>query len=141
MTPEVAVRTRLVNDPAVSALVGTRIYPDRLPQSTTFPAVVYTRASATPEGLTQDSHVGPERPRLQLDAWGTSRASTDQVYLAIKAALHGYAWETTDDDLVQLVAHESDNDTGPTSEEASPVPGLTLTRRSADYRVTFRKAG
>ena len=140
MTPEVAVRTHLIADPAVYALVGTRIYPDELPQSPTFPALVYFRASAMPEGLTQDSHVGPERPRLQIDAWATSRAQTDQVYIAVKAALHGHLWETTDGDLVLLVAHESDNDIGQ-APETSQEPGVPVIRRSADYRVTFRKAG
>lgn len=140
MTPEVAVRTRLVADSAVAALVGTRIYPDELPQSPTFPALVYFRASATPEGITQDKRVGPERPRIQIDAWAESRAETDAVYLAVKAALHGHVWETTDGDQVQLVAHESDNDFGPVP-EAEQEPGIPVSRRSADYRVTFRKAG
>jgi Protein of unknown function (DUF3168) len=141
MTPEVAIRTRLINDPAVSALVGTRIYPDQLPQAPTYPALVYIRASCLPDGLTQDAHVGPARPRIQIDSWSESRSKTDEVYLAVKACLHGMAWATTDGDQVQLVAHESDNDLGPASEDASSEPGTPVVRRSADYRVIFRKAG
>jgi hypothetical protein len=140
MTPEVAIRARLIADPAVYALVGTRIYPDELPQVPTYPAIVYIRASALPEGLTQDRYVGPERPRIQLDAWSESRATTDQVYLAIKACLHGETWDTTDGDRVLLIAHEADSDPGPAAEEAAAEPGLQPIRRSADYRVTFRKA-
>lgn len=140
MTPEVAVRTRLVADPAVYALVGTRIYPDLLPQAPTLPALVYLRASALPDGLTQDNRVGPEQPRIQIDAWATSRSQTDALYAAVKAALHGNTWMTTDGDRVHLVTHETDNDLAP-SDEAAPEPGVTLTRRSTDYRVVFRKAG
>lgn len=139
MTPEVAVRTRLIEDATVYALVGTRIYPDVLPQSPTLPAVVYFRASALPDGLTQDRRIGPEQPRIQIDAWATTRAQTDQVYSAVKAALHGNQWTTADGDRVHLVTHETDNDLAP-SEDASPEPGVTLTRRSTDYRVVFRKA-
>jgi hypothetical protein len=141
MTPEVAVRARLIADPAVYALVGTRIYPDILPQPPTFPAIVYFRASAAQEGLTQDRSVGPTLPRIQIDSWAESRSKTDQLYEAVKSCLHGSNWTTTDGDRVHLVAHESDNDAGITPEEASPIPGVVLSRRSADYRVTFRKAG
>jgi hypothetical protein len=143
VTPETAICNRLVADAAVAALIVAngeeRIYPSVLPQKPTLPALVYFRASSLPKGLTRTS-VGPISPRVQIDAYASAYADADALADAVLDALHGKAWRTDDGDVVQLVVHEGDNDAAP-QPDAGIAPGTKLYRRSADYRITFRKAG
>lgn len=52
----------------VLALVGTRIYPDVLPQDVTFPAIVYSRISAGKEH-TQGKDSGLSETSIQISGW------------------------------------------------------------------------
>lgn len=81
----------LTNTAGITALVSTRIYPNKLPQTVTLPAITYQRIS-TPRIHTHDTSgkTGTAHPRFQFDAWGTSYASCKAVADAIRAALNGY---------------------------------------------------
>ncbi len=72
MSLESDLYTALTGNAALTALVGTRIKPDVLPQGTTPPAIAYQRIS-TPRhqvfGSTQA--VAVSRPRFQFSCWGT----------------------------------------------------------------------
>lgn len=45
MTIEQAVKTKLLADTGLTALIGTRLYPDTIQQGATFPALTYSQAS------------------------------------------------------------------------------------------------
>src|SRR5262245_55212356 len=84
-----AVRGILVDDPAVAALVGTRVFPARLPQGELRASVVYIRVSgvgdyhmAGPSGLAQT--------RMQIDAWGGTADEATAVANACYDALTGF---------------------------------------------------
>ena len=47
----VALCAKLKGTVAVAAILGTRVYPDRLPQTTTMPAAVYYGISGVDEPL------------------------------------------------------------------------------------------
>jgi len=81
----------LKNNAGVSNLVAARIYPNKLPQTATLPAITYQRIS-TPRVHTHDTSgaVGTAHPRFQFDAWGTTYSSCQAVSDAIRAALNGY---------------------------------------------------
>src|SRR3546814_14617744 len=56
----VAVRSILIAAPAVSALVGTRVYPGILPQDPVYPAVVLNVIAAV-DAVTQDGKSGDRK--------------------------------------------------------------------------------
>ena len=91
ITIEEGLLYHLQNTAGVAALVSTRVYPNKLPETVTFPAITYQRIDS-PRVLTHDTSgaTGTARPRFQFDAWGTTYASAKAVTDAIRAALNGY---------------------------------------------------
>lgn len=86
--PDIAstVRTILVNDATVSALVSTRIYSDILPQGATLPAVTYTVVTAVPnETLTAISNISTAR--IQVDCHDDTRADANTLADGVRLAL------------------------------------------------------
>lgn len=82
----VGLRARLIANATVLGLVSTRIYPDRLPQSPTLPALVYNLVSGMDEphlnGL-----VGVAHTRVQIDAYATTRIAANALATAVRDAL------------------------------------------------------
>ena len=74
---------------ALTALVGTAIYPDHKPQESTLPAVVYSRVSGIREYHLQ-GFSGLEHARIQADIYSTDidarRKVTEQVITAMEAS-------------------------------------------------------
>lgn len=65
---ESALRTHILGDTDITNLVGQRMYPVKLPQDPTMPAISYFRVS----GIRHKSYGGPSGlagPRIQIDAW------------------------------------------------------------------------
>jgi hypothetical protein len=81
-----ATRSKLIGTTGVSTLLGTRVYPDRLPQGATLPAAVYYQIS-----LTEETHlgglVGVGHARIQIDAYASTRLAANALALAIRDAL------------------------------------------------------
>ena len=75
----------LTNNPAVSALVGTRIYHMRLPKTPQYPLIVYQNIVTSTE-YTQSgrSHLNP---RWQFVCWSDSDLEASQVASAVENAL------------------------------------------------------
>lgn len=82
----VGLRTKLAGTAAIAAIVGTRIYPDRLPQSTTLPALVYYGVSGVDEPQLSGL-VGQAQQRLQVDAYASTRLVANSLALAVRDAL------------------------------------------------------
>jgi len=73
---------------AAVPLVANRIYPLLLPQSPTFPAVVYLRVS----GLRVQSHDGDsalQHPRFQFSCWAETYTEALAVAEQVRTALQG----------------------------------------------------
>lgn len=81
----------LKNTAGITALVSTRIFPNKLPQTTTLPAITFQRIS-TPRVHTHDTSGagGTAHPRIQIDVWGETYESCKDVTDAIRTALNGY---------------------------------------------------
>lgn len=75
----------------IVTLVSDRVFPNKLPQTITLPAITLQRIS-TPRVLTHDTSglTGTAHPRIQFDAWGATYASCKAVTDAIRAAINGY---------------------------------------------------
>jgi len=90
MEAEEAVRTILTDDANVAAQISTRMYPARLPQGVTLPAIVYQRVSA----MRLNDLSGPSgfaRPRVQLDLWASTYSGVKTLARVVRQALDGYS--------------------------------------------------
>lgn len=112
---EDAIRSVLLADADVAALVTARVWPMKLPQSATLPAVVYQRISTTGNGVAMEAPVGPTRARVQISAWATTFGQARQLGEAVLHALNG--WSGTAGgvkvQLVRLVNWLDDYEPGP----------------------------
>jgi hypothetical protein len=80
------MRAKLLATNAVTAILGTRIYPDRLPQRPTMPAAIYWVVSGVDEaGL--GGLLGVAHARVQVDAYATTRLGANALATAIRDAL------------------------------------------------------
>lgn len=88
-----ALRTFLGATSAITALVSTRIYPEKLPAGTStnptpMPAVVYQLIDEPV--ITTHGNEQLFRARVQVDSWGGSYKSAHTLAAALHTALHGY---------------------------------------------------
>lgn len=84
--PEATVRTFLLAQPTVTALIGARFHPLRLPQGPVLPAVTYQTIFGT-SLVTHQGAADYGRRRLQLDCWASTYAGAVAVKEAIRKAL------------------------------------------------------
>lgn len=85
MSLESDLYTRLSTFAGLTALVSTRIYPSRLPDNPTLPAVVYTRITTT--HVLASGDVPLVRARMQIDVWDDSYLDVVAVAAQVHAAL------------------------------------------------------
>jgi len=88
VTAEQALFELLTHDAGMSAIVGDRVYPVRLPDEVILPALVYMKASC----IRYASHGGPSKlasSRFQLDCYSADYLEAKRLALAAVAALHG----------------------------------------------------
>lgn len=85
---EERIVTALTGHAGLAALIGNRVYPQRMSQGATFPALVYTRVSG--ERLNNLDGDNIQNPRFQVDclaeSYSGAKAVAAQVELAFKAA-------------------------------------------------------
>lgn len=81
-----AIRHMLVTDPAVSAIVGDRVYPDWLKQDTVMPSIALWTVSSTAYDV-MDGGLGIEKSNVRLECISQSRSESDALWLAANAAL------------------------------------------------------
>lgn len=84
---EQALRAVLVADGGVTAIT-TRVYPNYIPQSPTWPLVVYQKVS----GLRDQALSGPTgkaHPRFQIEAWAKTYDEAKSLANANRVALDG----------------------------------------------------
>jgi hypothetical protein len=93
MSLETALRSYVLADVAIAAAVGVRMYPRRLPQGPTLPALVYQRVD-TRRLHDFDGPDGLPRARVQIAAWASNVAGAWELANAVRARLDGYrgAW-------------------------------------------------
>jgi hypothetical protein len=75
------LRDGLFANSGVSALVSTRIYPLRLPQHPTYPALTYQRISNSG----QDGTSNRKESRWQINCWATTHLAAVSLSAAVKA--------------------------------------------------------
>lgn len=89
MMLEERLYTYLTADSGLSTLIGTRLYPDVLPENVTLPAVCYQRVSTVPTH-SRDGGAKLFMCRFQFDVFGADAKGVRQTVLALEAALNGF---------------------------------------------------
>lgn len=107
---EQAIRSRLLADSGVSALVGTRIYVDEAPQVTgktdPYPYIVMQTVSAEP-GHVLAGYDGLTDFRVHLDCYARTSAASRLIVSAIRNCFDGYRGTITVNgaDFIFAVVH------------------------------------
>ena len=91
ITIEEGLAAFLVANAAVNAIVSGRVYPNKLPQTVTLPALTYQRVD-TPRVHSHDTSgaAGTAHPRIQFDCWAASYSGAKGLADALRGALNGY---------------------------------------------------
>ena len=88
MSLETGLYTALTSDSTVSGLVGSRIYPEIMPQGVTYPAISYQRISTVRtvmlSGVDDFTQV-----RVMIDCWDDSYSGAKALASAVKSAIDG----------------------------------------------------
>lgn len=81
-----AIYTLLAADAAVTALVGTRIYPNTLPQVSAYPCIIYGQVDE--QYLETKDAAILNGYRQQIDIYAPDYAMAQAIAQAVKTALH-----------------------------------------------------
>ena len=104
---ETAIRSILINDATVKDIT-TRCYPVALPQSPTYPLILYTKITGM-----RDHHLqgpsGHAHPRFQVEAWSKTYTEAKTLADAIRKALDGYSG-TASGTVIRSCLIESERD-------------------------------
>ncbi len=73
----------------LAALVGTRVYPVKMPQKVVFPAIVFAKMGG-PRAHSNDGSSGFVNGLFAFDCWGVSQTSATAVEKALKDTFDGY---------------------------------------------------
>ena len=102
-----------------------RVYPGKLPQNPTFPALTYQRAS----GARVSSIYGPSglaNPRFQIDVWAQTFTSMVDVAALVREGLDGFRGVVSGVRIGSIVCvGDFDN----------YEPGVELHRRTIDFSI------
>jgi len=88
MEPGQLLFSLLSQAPAVTALVGTRIYPVRIPAGKPRPAIAYQLVGDATASLADCPD--NERPRVQVSLFADSYETLSALARAVKTTLHGH---------------------------------------------------
>ncbi|NNF65985.1 MAG: DUF3168 domain-containing protein [Gammaproteobacteria bacterium] len=127
MSAETGIYTHLSTDGNIIALVGTRIYPEWMPQESDMPAIVFSLTSAPREPNFDGPSAYVDR-RYQLDCYASTYSAAKSLADAVRVSLDGVTG-TLGGENVQLVSLEDERD-------LSDIEGDTAYRRvSMDFLI------
>lgn len=81
------ILTALLADSAVTAIVGARIYPMRIPQGADLPAIVYQKISSVPVN-SLDGDSGLDSVRMQFTSWASTYSVAADLSAKVRAAIN-----------------------------------------------------
>lgn len=112
-SPETVLRSALVSDPAVSGMVGSRVYPLLAPKSAVLPFVTWRRAGITREH-TLAGPMGMPNVSVEVQSFASTYEDVRKLADVVRKVLDGYggtvnnvevrnvSLENESDDFVQL---------------------------------------
>lgn len=109
MTIEKDIHYRLSNDADVSPLVGSRVYPMKLPQGWTLPAITYQRISGE-RAHCLGGPSGRARPRFQIDCWDDDYEDVKDLANKVRLCMDGFKGDINTESDVGGIILEADRD-------------------------------
>lgn len=103
---------------ALDSVVSNRVYPNKLPQSPTYPAITYFRVTGRRMWSLSGS-ANLQNPRFQVDVWAQSYSDA----------------RTTADSVITAMAGSSNFKVGGASDQDMYEPDTQLHRVSIDFSV------
>jgi len=98
----------LKNDTEVAALVGTRIYPNIVPQRATFPVVVYNQISSERTSV-MGRDTGTVDSTWQIDVYAQTYAGARELAVGVRKALQRYSgWTPVATQADQVLERDDD---------------------------------
>jgi len=104
---EQGIRSILIADSDVSALVSTRVFPWMRQQGTTFPAIVYELDGTEPE-QDLDGYGGMTRAELTISNVATTYGGAKTLAAHVLDALNGYTGTPTNGVAIKSLVHDND---------------------------------
>lgn len=130
-TAEAVLQRILVNVPAVSNLIGSRIYPNIVPQKAPMPSVTYQQISG-PRLHDMQGAVGMCKARYQINCWADSYLGAKELAWAVRLTLDGYGSEGT----IKVIHLADEGDLPKTS---PGIDGLTRYGKRLDFNIWFQE--
>jgi hypothetical protein len=126
-SPEAVLRVALAQNTAVTALVGTKVFPVVAPAEATYPFVTWRRVQVLRQ-QTLANPMGVPKVTLDYSIYGATYDQARQVADAMRLVLDGYAG-TVDNTVVQhaSVENESDDFVTLTGAELPPSYQIVMT--------------
>lgn len=123
------LRTYLLTKASITSLLGTRIFPNKIPQKNSdWPCVVYQIISQNP-GHTLEGGADYAETRIQLDVYSETALARDALVEALRNVLQGFRG-TMGSSTVSSVVYRNSIDLYEPPADNSDVG---LYRNSADY--------
>ena len=83
---EETVYSTLSSDSTVSGVVGSRIYPIKLPQNCSYEAISYSRIGG-PRDVSLSGASGTARARIRIDCWASLYSEAKALMKAVRGAM------------------------------------------------------
>lgn len=129
MSTSADLRTFILADATISGLIGTRMYPLRLPQAPTLPAITYQWISGR-HVQSMNDRSGLSGPRVQFTAWAATYLQAEAVFEALRKRLDGFSGMAG---ATRIYGALLDSDRDLPVEEV--IPDTTIMGRIADFFV------
>lgn len=127
-SPEQSVSTVLVSDPAVAAIVGTRVYPVIAPATADLPFATWRRVGVQREH-TLNGPMGMPTVLLAIDLYALTYEAVRDLADRVRLALDGYGGSPSDSVVVNNVSldNEADGFVQLAGGDMPPVYSVTMT--------------
>lgn len=124
---EDALYSKLSGDSSISSIVGTRIYPVKMPDDPTFPVITYQRISSIREP-TMSGRSEYCDCIFQIDSWSLSYDTTKQLAESIFLLLEGFKGVVSSVDIQAILTQ---------NEIDLYEDDVKVFRRSQTYRIVY----
>ncbi len=131
--------TKLTADATLSALISTRLYPDRADQTTTMPYITYEDVTQeTTHHLLGVAGTGFAMVTVQFSIWAENPKSRSDVEAALRIALDGKHKEFFGAIWINSIRYTNGNDTLEDAEDGSQ--GSMVFGKFMDFEIKHERA-
>lgn len=132
-----ALAAHLLNDPGIAAVVGTRVYPQVLPQNPTLPALTYQVVGNPRRPVNLASPNTLATARVQITAHSKRLGECEPLAEAVRQALQGFTGRLGGLNFV-VVSSILDDETD-LGDNAQDGTESTFRRIAVDYLIRYRE--